>query len=75
MKFNPTNMELKVICKDKGRQGITYGKTYNVVYYDNEYLHILNDNKEWDFFPYSCFKEIGQHRLEKIDEILKRSEL
>jgi hypothetical protein len=68
-------MELKVICKDKGRQGITYGKAYNVVYYDNEYLHILNDNKEWDFFPYSCFKEIGQHRLEKIDEILKRSEL
>jgi|LakMenEpi03Aug12_release.lakeMendotaPanAssembly.Ray.scaffolds.fasta_scaffold3724683_1 hypothetical protein len=75
MEFNPTNMDLKVICTDKGRYGITYGKVYNVVYYDKEYLHILNDKKEWDFFPYSCFKEIDEHRLEKIDQILGKSEL
>jgi len=70
----------KVVCiKDKAPLGmkpnITKGKIYEIVYADSEYIHVLNDIGEWDFFPFSYFVDLNKIRLKNIKKILDSCEL
>jgi hypothetical protein len=62
-------IEFKVVAISDN-WNITGGKIYNVVYFDNEYVHILNDLNTWDFFPYSNFCSLEEWRKKNINKIL-----
>jgi hypothetical protein len=65
-------IEFKVVSLVNS-ESVTKGKIYDVVYFDSEYVHILNDIEQWDFFPYSNFCSLQEWRKSNINKILSEN--
>ena len=72
MQFNIEKIDLKIVCVENDIN-IKKGEIYTAKYFYSDYVHIVNNAGDWDFYPYSKFISLDEYREKIINKILSQN--